>query len=78
LRGRVRTDKNEQVFYLAAQVEASPCNLTACHAKGITVLLLLTYETSFAMCGATGIILQPHQILRLPRKRNDNIFTTQI
>ena len=56
-----------------AKQQASPCNLTkyyACHAKGMTVLLLLTYETSFTMRGATGISLQPHQILRLPRKRN--------
>ena len=28
------------------------------------------YETSFTMRGATGISLQPHQILRLPRQRN--------
>ena len=42
----------------------------ACHAKGMTVLFLLTYATSFAMRGATGMSLQPHQILRLPRKRS--------
>ena len=28
----------------------------------------VTYETLFTMRGATGITLQPHQILRLPRK----------
>ena len=32
--------------------------------------LTSTYETSFTMRGATGISLQPHQILRLPRKMN--------
>ena len=56
-----------------AKQQASPCNLTkdcACHAKGMTVLFMLTYETSFTMRGATGISLQPHQTLRLPRKRN--------
>ena len=56
-----------------AKQQASPCNLTkycACHAKGMTVLFLLTYETSFTMRGATGISLQPHQILRLPRQRS--------
>ena len=56
-----------------AKQQASPCNLTkdcACHAKGMTVLFLLTYETSFTMRGATGFSLQPHQTLRLPRKRN--------
>ena len=31
-------------------------------------LMPVTYETSFTMRGATGITLQPHQILRLPRK----------
>ena len=43
---------------------------STCHAKGMTVLFLLTYETSFTMRGATGISLQPHQILRLPRQRS--------
>ena len=53
--------------------QASPSNLTkycACHAKWIAWLIRITYETSFTMRGATGITLQPHQILRLPRKRN--------
>ena len=56
-----------------AERQASPCNLTkycACHAKGVSWLIRITYETSFTMRGATGITLQPHQILRLPRKRN--------
>ena len=56
-----------------AERQASPCNLTkycACHAKGMSWLIRITYETSFTMRGATGITLQPHQILRLPRKRN--------
>ena len=54
-----------------AKQQASPCNLTkycACHAKGMSWSILLSYETSFTMRGATGITLQPHQILRLPRK----------
>ena len=53
--------------------EASPSNFTkycACHAKWISWLIRITYETSFTMRGATGITLQPHQILRLPRKMN--------
>ena len=52
-----------------AEQQASPSNLTkycACHAKWLSWLILLTYE--FTMRGATGINLQPHQILRLPRK----------
>ena len=56
-----------------AKLQASHSNLTkhcACHAKWISWLIRITYETSFTMRGATGINLQPHQILRLPRKRN--------
>ena len=51
--------------------EKSHVNFTkccTCHAKGVSWLICITYETSFTMCGATGINLQPHQILRLPRK----------
>ena len=51
--------------------QVSPSNLTkyrACHTKWLTCLIVVTYETSFPMRGATGITIQPHQILRLPRK----------
>ena len=55
-----------------AEQQASPSNLTkycACHAKWLSWLICVTYGTSFTMRGAiTGITLQPHQILRLPRK----------
>ena len=41
----------------------------ACHVKWLSWLMPVTYETSlFTMCGAIGITLQRHQILRLPRK----------
>ena len=56
-----------------AEQQSTPSNLTkhcACHAKWISWLIRITYETSFPMRRATGINLQPHQILRLPRKRN--------
>ena len=56
-----------------AEQQASTSNLTkycACHAKGVSWLICITYETSFTMRGGTGINLQPHQILRLPRKMN--------
>ena len=56
-----------------AEQQASPSNLTkycACHAKWISWLIHITYETSFTMRGATVNTLQPHQILRLPRKMN--------
>ena len=45
--------------------QASTSNLTkycACHAKWMSWLSHITYETSFTMRGATGITLQPHQI----------------
>ena len=54
-----------------AEQQVSTSNLTkycACHAKWLSRFILLTYETSFTMRGAIGIALQPHQILRLPRK----------
>ena len=56
-----------------AEQQASPSNFTkycACHAKWISWLIHITKETSFTMRGATVNTLQPHQILRLPRKMN--------
>ena len=54
-----------------AEQQVSPSNLTkycACHEKWLDCFIVLTYETSFPMRGATGVTIQPHQILRLPRK----------
>ena len=48
---------------------ASPNSAPATQ-KGMSWLILLSYETSFTMRGARGISLQPHQILRVPRKMN--------
>ena len=42
----------------------------ACHAKWMSSMICVTYETSFPMRGASKVTLQPHQILRLPRKMN--------
>ena len=56
-----------------AEQQESSSNFTkycACHAKWISWLIRITYETSFTMRGATRVILQLHQILRLPRKMN--------
>ena len=56
-----------------AEQQESSSNFTkycACHAKWISWLIRITYERSFAMRGATRVILQLHQILRLPRKMN--------
>ena len=64
-----------------AEQQESQSNFTkycACHAKWISWSILVTYETSFTMCGTTGIILQLHQILRLPRKMNPMIDPHQI
>ena len=36
--------------------------------KWLDCFIVITYETSFTMRGATGVTIQPHQILRLPRK----------
>ena len=41
-----------------------------CHAKCISWLIRVSYETSFRMRGASKVNLKPHQILRLPRKMN--------
>ena len=57
-------------FQCAEQVK-SPSNLTkycACHAKSRSSTICITYATSFPMRGASQVTLQPHQILRLPRK----------
>ena len=54
-----------------AKQAKSTSNLTkycACHAKCISWLIRVTYETSFRMRGASKVNLEPHQILRLPRK----------
>ena len=54
-----------------AEQQSTPSDLTkycACHAKWISWLIRITYETSFTMRRATVHTLRPHQILRLPRK----------
>ena len=54
-----------------AEQQVSLSKLTkycACHEKWISWLILVTHETLFTMRGATSVIFQTHQILRLPRK----------
>ena len=54
-----------------AEKQEPPSNFTkycACHAKSMSSMIRITYETSFPMRGATRATLQLHQILRLPRK----------
>ena len=55
-----------------AEQQVSPSNLTeycACHAERLTYLVLITYETSFTVRRATGVSIQPHQLLRLSRRK---------
>ena len=50
----------------------SRANLTkycACHAERLTYLVLIAYETSFTLRGATDVTSQPRQILRLSRRK---------
>ena len=55
-------------FQCVEQVK-SPSNITkycACHAKGTSSMICVTYATSFPLRGASKGTLQPHQIMRLP------------
>ena len=64
-----------------AEQQVSRSNLTkycACHAERLTYLVLITYETSFTVRGATGVTIQPHQILRLPRKMTRLLYRPHI
>ena len=54
-----------------AEQQVSLSNLTeycVCHEKWLSWSILSTHETPLTMRGATGVIVQPHQILPLPRK----------
>ena len=58
-------------YWQCAEQQVSLSNLTkycACHEKSPSSLNRVTYETLFTMRGATAVIDQPHQIVRLPRK----------
>ena len=62
----------------AEQQQVSLSHITeycACHAKWLSWLILVTYETLFTMRGTTDGILQHHRILRLPRKLTLETFT---
>ena len=64
-----------------AEQQVSRSNLTnscACHAERLTYLVLITYETSFSVRGATGVTIQPHQILCLPRKMTRLLYRPHI
>ena len=58
-------------YLQCAEWQVSLSKLTkywACHEKWISWLILVTHETLFTMRGVTTVIVQTHQILRLPRK----------
>ena len=58
-------------YLQCAEKQVSLSKLTkycACHEKWISWLILVTHETLFTMPGVTSVIVQTHQILRLPRK----------
>ena len=58
-------------YLQCAEQQVSLSKLTkycACHEKWISSLILFTHETLVTMRGATSVIVQTHQILRLPRK----------
>ena len=58
-------------YLQCAEQQVSLSKLTkccACHEKWISSLILFTHETLFTMRGATSVIVQTHQVLRLPRK----------
>ena len=64
-------------FQCVEQVK-SPSNLTkycACHAKWMSSMICVTYETSFPMREASQVTLQPHQILRLSRNLEAEDFS---
>ena len=63
----------------APATKTNTCELhkyRACHAKWISWLIHITYETSFTMRRATVHTLRPHQILRLPRKMESHDWST--
>ena len=71
----------ETSFTISAEQQVSRSNLTkycACHAERLTYLVLIAYETSFTVRGATGVTIQPHQILRLPRKMTRLLYRPHI
>ena len=58
-------------YLQCAEQQVASSNITkycACHAKWLSWLILVTYETLFTMRRTTDGILQHHRILRLPRK----------
>ena len=78
---RLSRRKTHLLNLQCAEQQVSRSNLTkycACHAERLTYLVLIAYETSFTVRGATGVTIQPHQILRLPRKMTRLLYRPHI
>ena len=60
-------------YLQCAEQQESASNFSkycACQEKWLSWSILFTHETLFTMRGGTSVIVQTHQILRLPRKMN--------
>ena len=60
-----------KLYLQCAEQQRCFSNITeccACHAKWLSWSILFTHEMLFTMRGVTSVIVQTHQILRLPRK----------
>ena len=60
-------------YLQCAEQQESASNFSkycACHEKWPSWSILFTHETLFTMRGVTSVIVQTHQLLRLPRKMN--------
>ena len=60
-------------YLQCAEQQESASNFSkycACHEKWLSWSILFAHETLFTMRGVTSVIVQTHQILRLPRKMN--------
>ena len=60
--------KFHRILRLPRKVTLPLHQIYACHEKWLSWSNLFTHETLFPMRGATGVIVQPHQILPPPRK----------
>ena len=70
-----RSASHMKHHFQCAEQQEPPSNFTkycACHAKSMSSMIRITYETSFPMRGATRATPQLHQILRLPRKNESH------
>ena len=70
-RRKIHLLNHHYIWNLIYNARSNRCH---CHAERLIYLIIITYQTSFTMRGATGVTLQPHQMLRLPRKMTRRNF----